>query len=124
MSERQDEFGGAEIAVVTFTESSRLAAYIAHLGVSFSVVTDVERALYRALGIERGTFRDVWSVGTLKMYWRLLRAGRRLRRTDGDDLRQLGADVIVHPDGTIRQIFRPPSPDARPGVDELVAALR
>ena len=48
--------------------------------------------------------------------------GRRLRRTH-EDVRQLGADVVVDGRGTIVRIFRPPSPDARPTVDELVAAL-
>lgn len=123
MSERRNEFGTADIAVITFTDPERLAAYIDHLGVSFPVVTDVDRTLYRALGVERGSLRQVWSVGTLQTYWSLLRAGRRLRRTHGDDVRQLGADVIVDADGTIRTLFRPTSPDKRPSVDELLAAL-
>ncbi|NND73836.1 MAG: hypothetical protein HKN44_02415 [Ilumatobacter sp.] len=123
MSERSEEFGDTEVAVVTFTDPRHLDAYRAHLGVSFPVVADVDRALYRALGLERGTWRQVWSIGTLKLYARLLRRGRRLRRST-EDLRQLGADVVVDADGTIVRLFRPASPDARPTVDDLLAALR
>ncbi len=122
MSERLEEFAGAEIAVVTFTDPAHLAAYVEHLGVSFPVVTDVDRELYRALGIERGTRRQVWSLGTLRKYWQLLRSGKRLQRSH-EDIRQLGADVIVAPDGTIVEVFTPATPDARPTVDDLLAAL-
>lgn len=123
MSERLDEFGPAEIAVVTFTAPDRLASYVAHLGVTFPVVTDLDRELYRALGVERGTRRQVWSLGTLKMYWHLVRSGRKLRRSS-EDIQQLGADVVVTPDGDISTLFRPATPDARPSVDDLLTALR
>jgi peroxiredoxin len=122
VSERLEEFGGAEVAVVSFTDPTYLDAYVEHLGVSFPVVTDIDRDLYRALGIERGTRRQVWSLGTLREYWRLLRSGRRLQRSH-EDIRQLGADVIVAADGTITKVFAPATPDARPTVDELLAAL-
>ena len=123
MSERLDEFGPADVAVVTFTDPAHLGAYVEHLGVSFPVVTDVDRELYAALGLGRGTRRQVWSLGTLRMYWRLLRSGRRVQRSH-EDVRQLGADVIVAPDGTITRVFTPATPDARPTVDELLAVLR
>ena len=122
VSERIDEFGDATIALVTFAEPERLAAYSEHLGLPFPIVADPDRRLYAALGLERGTFRDVWSLGTLKMYWRLLRQGRRLSRPN-EDTRQLGADLIVASDGRIAKVFRPATPDARPTVDELLAAL-
>jgi peroxiredoxin len=122
VSERLEEFSEVEVVVVTFTDPAHLGAYVEHLGVSFPVVTDVEREWYRALGIERGTHRQVWSLGTLRKYWQLLRSGKRLQRSH-EDIRQLGADVIVAPDGTIAKVFTPATPDARPAVDELLAAL-
>lgn len=122
MSEHIKEFGDAEIAVVTFSDPARLDAYIKHLGVTFPVVTDVDRELYQALGLERGTRRQVWSLGTLKKYWHLLRAGKKLQHTH-EDIRQLGADVIVGADGRIIKIFRPATPAGRPSVDDLLAHL-
>ena len=120
--ERVKEFGDAEITVVTFSNPARLDAYVQHLGVTFPVVSDVDRELYQALGLERGTLRQVWSLGTLKKYWHLLRAGNKLQRAH-EDIRQLGADVIVGADGRITKIFRPATPDARPSVDDLLAHL-
>jgi peroxiredoxin len=122
VGEHLDRFGDAEIVVVTFADPARLAAHRAHLGVPFRFVSDTERTLYRLVGAERGSRRQVWSVGTLQMYGRLLRRGRRLRRPT-EDVRQLGADVVVGRDGRVRYLALPSTPDSRPSVEALIQAL-
>jgi hypothetical protein len=115
-------FGDAEIVVVTFAAAERLTAHRRHLGVPFTIVTDTERELYALLGAGRAPTRDVWSLGTLRMYARLIRRGRRLRRPT-EDTHQLGADSVVGRDGRLAYLSLPASPDRRPPVSELVAAL-
>jgi peroxiredoxin len=117
-----DQFGDARIAVVTFATPERLAAYRKHLHLPFDVVTDLDRRLYQLLGAGRGTNRQVWSAGTIRMYARLIRAGRRLARPT-EDIRQLGADAVIGRDGTLRYLTLPSTPDARPAISELIAAL-
>ena len=117
-----DNFADARIAVVTFASPDRLATYRTHLQLPFDVVADTGRTLYRLLGAERGTNRQVWSAGTIRMYARLLRAGHRLRRPT-EDIHQLGADAVIGRDGTLRYLSLPSTPDARPPISELVAAL-
>lgn len=122
MRDRLDQFADAEIAVVTFATPDRLAAHRAHLRLPFAVVGDTDLRLYHLFGVGRGSHRQVWSAGTLRLYARLIRAGHRVRRPT-EDIRQLGADVVIGRDGTVRYLCRPISPDARPPVDDLVAAL-
>jgi hypothetical protein len=117
-----DQFGDATVAVVTFAAPERLAAYRAHLHMPFPVLADPDRTLYQLVGAERGTRRQVWNPSTLRMYARLVRAGRRFQRPT-EDIRQLGADIVVGRDGRIRLLALPASPDARPPISELVAAL-
>lgn len=117
-----DQFGDATIAVVTFADPTRLAAYRAHLQLPFAVLADPDRTLYRSLGVERGSTRQIWSPGTLRMYARLLRSGRRLRRPT-EDIHQLGADAVIDRDGVVRYLALPTTPDARPPISELIAAL-
>ena len=117
-----DQFGDATIVVVTFATPQRLAAYRDHLRLPFDVVTDLDRRLYQLLGAERGSNRQVWSAGTVRMYARLMRAGRRLRRPT-EDIHQLGADAVVGRDGTLRYLSLPSTPAARPPITELIAAL-
>ena len=118
-----DLFGDTTVAVVTFTDPARLAAYRSHLELPFAVLTDVDRRLYRAVGAERGTNRAIWSTGTLRTYARLLRRGRKLRRPS-EDIHQLGADLVADGDGRIVFLALPPNPDARPPIDDLIRAAR
>ena len=117
-----EQFADARVAVVTFAAPERLAAYRTHLRLPFEVVADTDRVLYELLGAERGTNRQVWSPGTIRMYLRLIIAGRRLHRPT-EDIHQLGADAVVGRDGTLRYLSLPATPDARPPINELLAAL-
>ena len=122
MRDHLDRFGDATVAVVAFAAPDRLAAYRRHLAAPFSFVSDPDRTLYRLLGAERGTRRQVWSAGTLRLYAQLLRDGRRLQRPT-EDIRQLGADAVVGRDGRLRYLALPASPDVRPPIGDLIAAL-
>lgn len=117
-----EQFGDATIAVVTFADPARLAGHRDHLRVPFTIVTDTDRRLYRLLGAERGSARQVWAPRTLMLYARLLVRGRRLRRPT-EDIHQLGADAVIGRDGRIRYLSLPSSPDARPPIRDLVRAL-
>jgi peroxiredoxin len=117
-----DQLGDAVVAVVTFAAPERLDAYRRHLDVPFPILSDPQRRLYALLGAGRGTNRRVWSLGTLRLYARLIRAGARLQRAT-EDIRQLGADAVIGRDGRLRYLALPPGPDARPPVSDLIAAL-
>ena len=130
MRDHRHRFGEAHLAVVTFAgDLAAAAAHHRHLGLGeadIPVLVDPDRALYGRLGAARGTLRRVWSPGTLALYARLLRQGRRLRRS-GEDTRQLGADVVIDREGRVHRLWLPEGPDRRPPVDELidtVATLR
>lgn len=86
------------------------------------MLADVDLVLYDLLGAGRGSIRRVWSPGTLAMYTRLLRRGRRLSAPTEDTL-QLGADAIVGRDGRLGRVWLPPSPDARPTIEAIIHAV-
>jgi hypothetical protein len=116
------QFGDATVAVVTFAAPERLRAYRDHLAVPFAILADVDRVLYRLVGAERGTNRQIWSLGTIRLYARLLITGRRPTRPT-EDIHQLGADLVVGRDGIVRFLALPTTPDARPPINELIGAL-
>lgn len=121
--DHRQHLGDAHIAIVTFTgDPASATAYRRHLGleeVGIPVLVDPDRALYRALGASRGSRRRVWSPGTLVLYARLIRRGRRLRGSH-DDTRQLGADLVVDRAGRVHRVWLPDGPDRRPPVGELI----
>jgi peroxiredoxin len=122
VADHLDAFGDAVVAVVGFAPPERLAALRAHLGVDLPFLADPDRRVYALLGAGRGRWWRVWSPGTLRRYARLVRAGHRLRRPT-EDVYQLGADAVIGRDGRLRYLALPPSPNARPPVSALVAAL-
>lgn len=125
MRERLDRLGDAEVAVVLFDSTDRLGAYRAHLNLPerIRLLADPDRRTYEAFGIGRGQWWRVWGPRTLLAYSRLAARGRRIQRHRGDPL-QLGGDVVISRDGRVSYLYRPPDPDARPPVEDLVQALR
>ena len=124
MSERLDEFGDAEVAVVFFDQTDRLDDYRSHHGVPAGVrlLGDPDRSIYDAFQIGRGAWWRVWGIRTVAAYVRSIRGGGAYRRHQGDSL-QLGGDVVVDAAGVVRSLWRPDGPAARPSVDDLLAAL-
>lgn len=122
MRDRLDDLGDAAIAAVTFADPRRLAAHREHLDLPFPLLADPQRMLYRRFGLDRAPLWRIYNPGTLRLYGQLLARGRRLRRPV-DDTRQLGGDFVIDADGRLAVAFRPRSPDDRPPIDDLVAAV-
>ena len=122
--DHRDDLPGVLPIVVTFAhDPARLAAHRERLEIDFPILADPERTLYAAVGARRGDLRRVWSPGTIAMYARLVRQGRRLR-PPREDTRQLGADLLIDAEGRLRRLWLPAGPDLRPGIDEMIAATR
>jgi peroxiredoxin len=121
--DRLDEFGDAEIAVVTFANPRTLAGYRARFVAPLTVLSDESRATYTMFGFGRGRWWRVWGWRAVRRYVELIRSGRRDIGIDGDTL-QLGGDVVIDRSGVISYLFHGAGPDDRPGVDELIAAVR
>lgn len=124
VSERLDDLAPVELVVVHFDQVDRLADYRRFHGLpdEVRVVADPERGLYGAFGVGRGSWARVWGPRTWLAYARLIGGGGRYRRHRGDSL-QLGADVVVGPDGRVAWAFLPDEPDDRPTADQVVAAV-
>lgn len=112
----------ADVVVVTFTKPRNLKGYRRRFADPFTVVTDQELALYRAMGFGRGKVARVWGWRMIRAYIPLLRDGYELEKTNEDTL-QLGGNAIVAADGTLAWRYAGAGPDDRPSVDELVAAV-
>jgi peroxiredoxin len=121
--DRLADLGDAKVALITFTRQRNLRGYRGRLQLPYVVLSDEDRASYRAYGLGRGPWWRVWGPATVRAYARLLRSGSRLRRPDADTL-QLGGDFVVDRTGRIAYAYRSRQPDDRPPVDELVTVVR
>lgn len=109
--------------MVAFEGDEAAARYAAETELPWPVLVDRDRELYRAYGMARGSWRDIWNLATLRAYAGLLARGQRLRKS-GSDVRQLGGDVLIGPDGCVHLCHVSAEPTDRPAVSELIAAVR
>ncbi|MGI8794491.1 MAG: AhpC/TSA family protein [Acidimicrobiales bacterium] len=124
MRDHLPAFGDAEIVVVMFASQRILRGYRARFADPLLVVTDEERAGYRAFGLGRGPWWRVYGWATIRRYAQLMRQGRRFERPRAhDDTLQLGGDFVIAADGRVAYAFRSTGPDDRPPVDDLINAV-
>ncbi len=112
---------GAVGVAVGFSPPEPLATLADHLAWPWPFLSDPERVLYARLGLGRARLRDVYSPATLRIYKEAAQRGEPLHRPV-EDTRQLGGDAVVK-NGAVVRLFRPASPDDRPPVSTLLAAL-
>jgi len=126
VAEKKAEFDalGADVAGVAFCDPSWLRAYRDDKKPGIPLFTDPDRAVYRALGLDRLSFFRTWSPWALWKYLRLLGAGRRWKPYGEEDVRQQGGDALVLPGGATPYLFRGRDSSDRPSVAELLAAVR
>ena len=122
MRDRLADLGDAEVAVVLFTRQRNLRGYRSRFVAPLTVLTDEDRSLYRAYGLGRGPVWRVFGPSAVRRELELVARGRRQERPT-EDVLQLGGDFVVGRDGKLVYVFRSKSPDDRPSVDELVAAV-
>ena len=113
--------GGVVLAVL-FEPRDRLFQLSRELRLPFPLLSDPEMDSYRAYGLQRGGMRQIFSLGTVLTYVKLLARDRsyHFRRSD---LRQLGGDFVVDAKGLIQYQYRSDTPNDRPNVDEASALI-
>jgi hypothetical protein len=116
---------GADLLIVLPTSAGRAEGWRqANNAWDVTVIGDEERVLYRALGVGRGTPRNLlldprsWREAAGE-----LRHGRFAMKHRGDDGFQLGADVVLDAAGRVAFIHRPATAADRVPVAELLARV-
>jgi peroxiredoxin len=118
----QSEFDrrGVSIIVISFAEPERLAPYQEQHRWPFAILADPKRIAYQAFALKRLSWFRVFSPSTLRLYFRLLREGRKLQSYGKDDYYQGGGDFLVDREGSILFAHRSKDPADRPGVEKLL----
>lgn len=121
MREQETELKRRRIAVVvvTFDQEAMARHYVESTQLSWPLLLDAEKELYRAYGFEKADLWAIYGPASIWHYLKLLAGGHKLKRP-GKDLRQLGGDVIIDPAGMVRYHFASESPHDRPTVENLL----
>jgi peroxiredoxin len=121
---RQDQLQarGGHIFTVCFDAPERAERYAREQQTDVPLLVDHERRVYRAYGLEEGSFWRFLLPPVLLGTLRLVSAGGKVQRPEEDPL-QLGGDFVVDPAGRLALAHPSKDPTDRPTVDELLAAV-
>jgi alkyl-hydroperoxide reductase/thiol specific antioxidant family protein len=126
LRQRQDELTrrAAVVLVISFDPPRRVRGYCRRLRLPFRCLSDEARAAYRAYGLGRASWFRTLTPRALAPYLPLFFRRRGPRPAyGGQDLRQLGGDFVVAPDGRLALAYAAHDPADRPSVDRLLDAI-
>lgn len=113
---------GAEVAAIGMGEPYVAAGFRERERIPFPLLVDAGRQTYAALGLRRGSVKDILGPSVV---WRALRSlgqGNKLAKAREDPL-QLGGAVLVAPGGAVElEHHNRTSADLIP-IDRLIAVL-
>jgi peroxiredoxin len=114
---------GVSIIVISFAEPERLATYQERHQWPFIILADPKRIGYQAFALKGLSWFRVFSPSTLTLYFKLLRAGKKLQSYGKDDYYQAGGDFLVDREGNILFAHRSQDPADRPAPEKLLKAI-
>jgi len=114
---------GVAVAVVSFAEPAKLVSYHKHHQWPFAILADPKRVAYRKFALKRLSWLRVFSPGTLKLYWKLLREGLKREDYGREDIYQSGGDFLLDRDGNILFAHRSQDPSDRPSASRLLEVI-
>ena len=125
MRQRQSDIDALalRVAVVTFEAGAVAQAYIQETRLTWPLLVDDTRALYRAYDMLKAGAWDLWGPRSWWAYLKLIARGRRPRIPRADPA-QRGGDVLIDPQGIVCFHHAGAGPWDRPPVDTLLAAVR
>ena len=116
---------GGDVLVVSFASPERVKAFLDESPRPFPVVSDADRAAYRAFGLERTTVGAMLRPGVIARYLGMMfRGWLPSKPGGGDDVLQLGGDFVLDADGKVLFAHSSVEPTDRPKIQELVKVFR
>jgi peroxiredoxin len=125
LGEAHDEFrkAGADVVAVFQYRAAPTYNFCRKRDVPFDCLGDPEREGYHAVGLERGSAREVIGPQLTKGFLRAARHGALPGRPVGDTAQRPGT-FVVSPQGTVLYAHYHRDSADNPPIDELLAAVR
>jgi peroxiredoxin len=114
---------GIAVIVVSFAEPRKLESYQRHHDWPFVMLADPGRRAYKAFALPRLSPLRVFSLSTLRLYWKLLREGWQRQNYGKDDYYQAGGDFLIDAEGNILFAHCEQNPADRPPAAKLLEVI-
>jgi hypothetical protein len=115
---------GGEVLAVSFSPPARVSAFLRQYPLPFAAVSDPERQAYRAMSLERTTWKAMLRPGTIWRFVKLTCRGWLPKKpAKGDDVFQLGGDFVLDERRNVIYAYRSAEPTDRPKAGDLLNAI-
>lgn len=122
--QRELDAKGAQVLVISFDPIRRVRGYCRRHRLPFRCLADEERTAFAAYHLGRASWLRTLTPRALAPYVRLyVRRGGPRPAYGGQDLRQMGGDFVVAPDGRLALAYASHDPADRPSSDAILAAI-
>jgi hypothetical protein len=120
LRDKEQEFSrlGVQIVVVTFANDFMARSYVLDTNLTWPLLVDTDRTIYRNYGMLTASFWDIWGPKSWLVYARELLKGQKLIPS-ADDVYQRGGDVLIDPAGIVRLHHVGSGPADRPAVEQI-----
>lgn len=107
---------------MTFENDFFARQYVAETALTWPLLIDADRAVYRGYGMLAASFWDIWGPATWRAYLKALLTGQTLKKSAGD-IFQRGGDVLIDPAGIVRLHHVGSGPADRPAVAAILRTI-
>jgi hypothetical protein len=108
------------VKLITFDANFLAQAYVRESKLVWPLLVDESRSTYEAYGMLRASAWQLYGPLSIVKYLGLVARGF-LPGKPGSDFRQLGGDVLIDPQGTVRLHFRSDNPHDRPPIPKILS---
>jgi hypothetical protein len=112
-----------KLVVVTFETDFFARQYVTETGLTWPLLIDADRALYRGYGMLEASFLDIWGPASWGAYTNALMKGQLPKPAHGD-IYQRGGDVLIDPAGIVRLHHVGSGPADRPSVASILHRIK
>lgn len=113
---------GVDVKIVTFDDNWMAEAYVKDTNLRWPLLLDTQQQLYRGYGFDRASWWKLIRPSAIFRYVLNIFRGT-LPGKPGRDLRQLGGDVLIDPQGVVQLIHASRHPHDRPQPKELIQTI-
>jgi len=124
LRDHEEEFSrkNVKVVVVTFEDNLLSRSYVEETSLTWPIIIDETRELYRSYGMLSASFWNIWGPKTWLAYLREIIKGRKLKRSEAD-IMQRGGDVLVDPNGIVQMHHVGKGPADRPSVQMILKII-
>ena len=125
MRDQEEKFKklNVKIVVVTFEANLLSRRYVEETALTWPLIIDETRELYRSYGMLSASFWDIWGPKTWIAYLKEIIRGQKLKKSEAD-VSQRGGNVLIDPDGIVQMHHVGTGPADRPDIEIILKIIK